>query len=157
MNVNIHNRTLALAGLFQAVRLVQQTARGEPRDKDMTAASIGSIFNTDPASVVDVYGDIEAVRTGLELLVQQLGNDNKRREVEVRAIIRKHTVWNLRKRLFSIDPSCSKRSSVIDVVYHNGAHKSKYALTLPIHGTSLIFLSERCMKAVLFAARAEDD
>jgi len=83
MNVNIHNRTLALAGLFQAARLVQQTARGEPRDKDTTAASIGSIFNTDPASVVDVYGDIEAVRTGLELLVQQLGNDNKRRDIEL--------------------------------------------------------------------------
>ena len=72
MNVNIHNRTLALAGLFQAARLVQQTARGEPRDKDATTASIGSIFNTDPASVVDVYGDIAAVRTGLELLVQHI-------------------------------------------------------------------------------------
>jgi high frequency lysogenization protein len=83
MNVNIHNRTLALAGLFQAVRLVQQTARGEPRDKDTTAASIGSIFNTDPASVVDVYGDVKAVRTGLELLVQQLGNDNKSRDIEL--------------------------------------------------------------------------
>ena len=79
----VKNRTIALAGLFQSVRLVQQTARGEPRDKETTAASIGSIFNTDPASVVDVYGDIEAVRPGLELLVQQLGNDNKRRDMEL--------------------------------------------------------------------------
>ncbi|MCK5479693.1 MAG: high frequency lysogenization protein HflD [Gammaproteobacteria bacterium] len=81
--MNIHNRTLALAGLFQSVRLVQQTARGEPRDEETTAASIGSIFNTDPATAVDVYGDIEAIRTGLEVLVQQLGNDNKRRDMEL--------------------------------------------------------------------------
>ena len=79
----IKDRTIALAGLFQSVRLVQQTARGEPRDKEMTAASIGSIFNTDPATAVDVYGDIEAIRGGLEILVQQLGNDNKRRDMEL--------------------------------------------------------------------------
>jgi len=83
MNVNIQNRTLALAGLFQSVRLVQQTARGEPRDEETTAASIGSIFNTDPASVVDVYGDMEAVRTGLEVLLQQLGRDSKKRDLEL--------------------------------------------------------------------------
>ena len=79
----VKDRTIALAGLFQSVRLVQQTARGEPRDKETTAASIGSIFNTDPATAVDVYGDIEAVRSGLEVLVQQLGNDNKRRDMEL--------------------------------------------------------------------------
>jgi CII-binding regulator of phage lambda lysogenization HflD len=79
----VKNRTIALAGLFQSVRLVQQTARGEPRDKETTAASIGSIFNTNPATAVDVYGDIEAIRTGLEVLVQQLGNDNKRRDMEL--------------------------------------------------------------------------
>ncbi len=83
MNAHIHDRTLALAGLFQSVRLVQQTARGEPRDEETTAASIGSIFNTDPASVVDVYGDIEAVRTGLVLLIQQLGSDSKKRDLEL--------------------------------------------------------------------------
>lgn len=79
----VKDRTIALAGLFQSVRLVQQTARGKPRDKETTAASIGSIFNTDPATAVDVYGEIEAVRSGLEVLVQQLGNDNKRRDIEI--------------------------------------------------------------------------
>ena len=79
----IKNRTIALAGLFQSARLVQQTARGEPRDKETTAASIGSVFNTNPASAMDVYGDIGTIRTGLEVLVQQLGNDNTRRDMEL--------------------------------------------------------------------------
>ena len=83
MSVSVYNRTLALAGIFQSVRLVQQTAHGEPRDKETTAASIGSIFNMDPANVLDVYGDIQSIRTGLEVLVQQLGNDNNKRDMEL--------------------------------------------------------------------------
>ncbi len=83
MSVPVYNRTLALAGIFQAVRLVQQTARGEPRDSAATAASIGSIFNTDPANVIDVYGDIAGIATGLEVLVRQLGNDKKSRDMEL--------------------------------------------------------------------------
>ena len=83
MSTAVYNRTLALAGIFQSVRLVQQTARGEPRDREITAATIGSIFNVDPANVLDVYGDIQGIRSGLEVLVQQLGNDNKKRDMEL--------------------------------------------------------------------------
>ena len=83
MSTAVYNRTLALAGIFQSVRLVQQTARGEPRDKETTAASIGSIFNMDPANVLDVYGDTSSIRSGLEVLVQQLGNDNNKRDMEL--------------------------------------------------------------------------
>jgi len=83
MNTSTVNRTLALAGLFQSVRLVQQTARGEPRDEEATAASIGSIFITDPATTVDIYGNMEAIRTGLEVLVRQLGKAGKKRDMEL--------------------------------------------------------------------------
>ena len=83
MSKTTGDRTLALAGLFQAARLVQQTARGEPRDAEASAASIGSIFNTDPADALDVYGDIDSVRIGLEVLVRQLGNDNSQRDLEL--------------------------------------------------------------------------
>ena len=83
MSTAVYNRTLALAGIFQSVRLVQQTARGEPRDREITAATIGSIFNVDPANVLDVYGDIQGIRSGLEVLVQQLGNDNNKRDMEL--------------------------------------------------------------------------
>ena len=83
MSVPVYNRTLALAGIFQAVRLVQQTAHGEPRDSAATAASIGSIFNMNPENVIDVYGDIAGIATGLEVLVAQLGNDKKSRDMEL--------------------------------------------------------------------------
>lgn len=73
-NNPLHGQTLALAGLYQAAFLVQQTARGEVRDADATRASIGSIFMTSPANVEDVYNGIGGVTRGLEILVQQLGN-----------------------------------------------------------------------------------
>ena len=83
MSMSVYNRTLALAGIFQSARLVQQTARGEPRDSESTAASLGSIFNTDPANIEDVYGGVAGVATGLEVLVRQLGNVDNSRDMEL--------------------------------------------------------------------------
>ncbi|HBE93013.1 MAG TPA: hypothetical protein DDW55_10965, partial [Gammaproteobacteria bacterium] len=73
-NTVIRNRCIALAGIFQAVRLVQQTGRAEKRDAIATTASINSIFNTDPEAVADVYGSPDALRIGLEVLKNQLDN-----------------------------------------------------------------------------------
>lgn len=79
------DRCIALAGLFQAVRLVQQTARGGHRDPVATAACLGSIFNTDPENVLAVYGDSARLRLGLETLAAQLGSDNRQRDMELTA------------------------------------------------------------------------
>ena len=83
MNTDTRSRAIALAGMFQAVRLVQQTGRGEHRDETATAASLGSIFNTDPESVLAVYETPAALRIGLEVLLSQLGTDNKQRDMEL--------------------------------------------------------------------------
>lgn len=81
MNNDIRDRTIALAGIYQAARLVQQTAQGERRDADATRASINSILNTDPESTAAVYGDSRALGTGLETVMSQLANDNKQRDM----------------------------------------------------------------------------
>ena len=83
MNTDTRSRTIALAGMFQAARLVQQTGRGEHRDVTATTASLGSIFNTDPESVLAVYGSAAALRVGLEVLLGQLGADNRQRDMEL--------------------------------------------------------------------------
>lgn len=83
MSADFRDRCIALAGLFQSVRLVQQTAHGERRDAVATAACLGSIFNTDPATTLGVYGDVIALQTGLETLQGQLGSDSARRDMEL--------------------------------------------------------------------------
>ncbi len=76
-------RTIALAGLFQAAVLVRQTGLGKVRDEFATRASIASILKTDAASVEEVFGGIAPLRTGLETLAIQLGNDNRLRDLEL--------------------------------------------------------------------------
>jgi high frequency lysogenization protein len=80
---DFRDRCIALAGLFQCVRLVQQTARGERRDAAATVACLGSVFNTDPETALGVYGDVAALRIGLETLLAQLGSDSAQRDMEL--------------------------------------------------------------------------
>lgn len=80
---DIRSRCTALAGIFQAARLVQQTGRAQTRDATATAASISSIFNTEPASVADVYTGPGALLVGLEALKNQLDNTAGKRDMEL--------------------------------------------------------------------------
>lgn len=66
-------RILALAGMFQAARLVQQLARQGRADPVAFRASVESVLALDAPSVADVYGGADGVRTGLELLRDKLG------------------------------------------------------------------------------------
>ncbi len=78
---NIRDRTLALAGLFQAAALVQQLARTGKSDENALSASVGSIFKIDARSTEEVYGSAEVdLRLGLETLKQQFQNERKRLE-----------------------------------------------------------------------------
>ncbi|HUL11651.1 MAG TPA: high frequency lysogenization protein HflD [Methylococcaceae bacterium] len=70
---NLTNQAIALAGLTQSVHLVQSIAKsGSANDEDMET-SIGSVFKINADDVPDVYGDVDKLKTGLGLLVKQLG------------------------------------------------------------------------------------
>jgi len=76
-------RTIALAGVFQVAALVRQTGQGKVRDAFATRTSLASVLKTDAASVEDVFGGVGALRTGLETLAVQMGNDNSARDMEL--------------------------------------------------------------------------
>ncbi|MGB5180172.1 MAG: high frequency lysogenization protein HflD [Gammaproteobacteria bacterium] len=99
MNSAIRDRSVALAGMYQAVSLVQQTAQGERRDAAATKASLSSILNTDPESVIAVYGDSRALMTGLEVTGKQLGNDSKQRDLTLTGYV--ITLMHLERKLSS--------------------------------------------------------
>jgi len=80
---NIRDKTLALAGIFQAASLVKQLATTGSVDQHDFDTCIRSIFETDPEQTVDVYGQVEYLRSGLTTLENQLGNDNSQRDIEV--------------------------------------------------------------------------
>jgi high frequency lysogenization protein len=74
MSYSDQDRTLALAGIYQAASLVQQIARRGIADSEAMASSVHSLFQIDTPSVADVFGGIQGVRYGLRQLSKQLGS-----------------------------------------------------------------------------------
>jgi high frequency lysogenization protein len=72
--MDIEDRTLALAGIFQATTLVRQIARQGMVDQIPFDVSINSLWKIDASSTIEVYDSIAGVSTGLYTLNRMLQN-----------------------------------------------------------------------------------
>jgi high frequency lysogenization protein len=69
------NQTIALAGVAQSVQLVQSIARiGTVGDTDELETCVSSVLKINSDSVIDVYGGLDRLKTGLQVLKRQLGS-----------------------------------------------------------------------------------
>lgn len=68
----LNNSTIALAGVVQAISLIKDLARTGKMDDLAYQTCIQSIFQTNPDAPIDVYGELTALRYGLEKLTQAL-------------------------------------------------------------------------------------
>ena len=66
------DRVIALAGLLQAVRLVQEMANNGHAESRPLAACIGSLFAFDADAAADVYGGASELQSGLRRVIAQL-------------------------------------------------------------------------------------
>lgn len=82
MSELLDERTMAFAGILQAIAQVQHVARHGNSDKESLAASLNTVIVTNPDSTSDVYADKVALNKGYQLIVNQLG-DSKDKDVEV--------------------------------------------------------------------------
>lgn len=78
-----HDPVLALAGIFQSARLVQQLAREGRADSEAFQASIRSTLDLDAPDVQAVYGGATGVRLGLTLLHTKLSGQSEPSDVEM--------------------------------------------------------------------------
>jgi high frequency lysogenization protein len=78
-------RVIALAGVFQACRLVHDLATRGSVDAASSEASLASIFRIDADSAADVFGGLSGVRMGLEQLIAQL--DDGARELALTQLV----------------------------------------------------------------------
>ena len=83
MTRSAHDPVLALAGIFQSARLVQQLAREGRADAEAFQASIRSILDLDAPDVEAVYGGAAGVRLGLTLLHTKLSGQSEASDVEM--------------------------------------------------------------------------
>lgn len=67
---SLYDRTIAFAGMCQAVALVQQVAKDGYCDEDAFATSIKAILNLNPSNTLDVYGHESNLKIGLETMIQ---------------------------------------------------------------------------------------
>lgn len=65
----LYDRTIAFAGICQAVALVQQVARNGHCDSAALETTLKTIVNMNPRNTLDVFGDESNLRLGLETLI----------------------------------------------------------------------------------------
>lgn len=83
MRHDLSERTLAMAGMIQACRLVQQVAHNGICDSDSLASSIESVLRLDADSAQDVFGGLHGVRMGLEFAPRLLAKRASPKELQI--------------------------------------------------------------------------
>lgn len=115
MKYTLTDRTLALAGLFQAARQVQEVARNGRADSAELETAMYSLFQTDPPDVAATYGNMAALRSGLYLLHTQFSGLARQREVDItRYVI---SLMHLERRL-------ARRKEMLTTV-HTGIERAR--------------------------------
>jgi len=83
MNHTLEDRTLALAGIYQSVKLVQEVARtGSVSDVHLSSL-LETLFRFDANTVRDVYGDTSTVKKGMQMLADQLSGKKDNTDMEI--------------------------------------------------------------------------
>lgn len=108
MSRSLHDQTLALAGLFQATNLVQQIAHNGQCSTSSFETCIRSLFATDPATTLDVYGgDLADIREGLVTLSSVLSQQSKPQDAEV---------LRYALNLIHLESKLNRRPDMLDVI-----------------------------------------
>lgn len=89
-----YDRTIAFAGICQAVALVQQVAKDGHCNSAAFETSVAAIINTNPADTLSVFGNERDLKVGLECLARGIdssatGNELTRYVISLMALERK--------------------------------------------------------------------
>ncbi|MBL1259588.1 MAG: high frequency lysogenization protein HflD [Thiotrichaceae bacterium] len=116
-----NEKILALAGVFQATRLVQKVATTNNVDQAAFETCLNSIIEIDPTNTLAVYGGTtEGITLGLELLQEQFGEDITQRDMELTKYI--VTIVHLTGKLIKNKMMLSTLSNGIGRVRTQTAH-----------------------------------
>lgn len=80
---NIEQQVLALAGVAQAARLVDQISKTGTYPIEFLEPTIHSLFVFDPGTTADIYGGVPGVKLGLHNLSSILADRNARENMDI--------------------------------------------------------------------------
>jgi len=122
MKKDIQERTIALAGLFQATALVRQVAkRGQFMDDDIETC-LNSLFLINAADAETVYGGIAHLHTGLNSLMVQFSSKGTRDIELTRYVV---TLFYLERKLSKNQVLMQKLSDGLDASTAQAEYFSK--------------------------------
>ena len=108
----IEERTLALAGVFQACKQVQNLARNGRADAFDVDPSMQSILVLDAINSQAVYGGVRGVNTGLRLIKEGILNSPQLADVEILRYVM--SVLDLQRQLYRDDEKFSQFAQAIE-------------------------------------------
>ena len=73
----MRERTLALAGVFQATELVRQAAHHGTWSGYAASSCLHSLFQLEAESIAEIYGGVAKMRLGVETMLAVLQGDNR--------------------------------------------------------------------------------
>ncbi|MFA0085883.1 lysogenization regulator HflD [Vibrio sp. 10N.286.49.C2] len=114
----LYDRTVAFAGLCQAVALVQNMAKDGYCDSDAFETSLKAITNTSPANTIGVFGSEADLKVGLECLVNGIDSTPAGSEI-TRYII---SLMALERKLSSRNDAMSQLGDRIQMVERQLEH-----------------------------------
>ncbi len=76
------NQTIALAGLYQSLALVQNIAWEGNTQHSCMASTIGSVLKLDASSYVEVYGSLNNLQLGIQTLRTALQSKSEKHAIE---------------------------------------------------------------------------
>ena len=111
----LRDQTLALAGVAQAARMVDQVSRTGSYPIEFLEASMHSLFSFDAPDVESVFGNVQGVRLGLQNLAAGLapGND------ETSASMMRYLLA-----ILHLESKFSRRGDLQEVVHSRLQHSS---------------------------------
>ena len=76
------NQTIALAGLYQSLALVQNIAWEGDSTHSCMMPTINSVLKLNPVNYMEVYGSIDNLQLGIQTLKSALQNKSEKRAIE---------------------------------------------------------------------------
>ena len=124
MSYTITDRTIAIAGIYQATALVQQLATTGSLDEKPFETCIKSIFQIDAENTVDIFENAENLELGLNTLINQLGGNNELIKVQKNMHVTKYAIGAivLEKKLNKNKIMLNEISSGIELAKNQARH-----------------------------------
>lgn len=120
MQHTYREQVIAFAGIWQAVKQVQQVARHGRVDTTDMEVCIRSLFEMNPATTEDVYGGIKGLTTGLNTILDQFGDATNQRDMELTKYV--IALMHLERKLMQQPEMLDKLSRGLDQAKSQAEH-----------------------------------